>query len=44
LQQAGIGTGGGAPMLAFSEMNTLMGFPDVHAFEKRYGLLEGRST
>ena len=24
-------------MLPFSEMNTLMGFPAVHAFEKRYG-------
>ena len=44
LQQAGIGTGSGAPMLAFSEMNALMGFPAVHAFEKRYGLLQSRSA
>jgi 2,3-dimethylmalate lyase len=38
LKQHGTATGGNAPMLAFSEMNTLMGFPTVHAFEKRYGL------
>jgi 2-methylisocitrate lyase-like PEP mutase family enzyme len=37
LGRAGIGTGAEAPMLPFSEMNTLMGFPAVHAFEKRYG-------
>ena len=43
LQQCGIGTGSGAPMLPFSEMNTLMGFPAVHAFEKRYGLADNRS-
>jgi hypothetical protein len=24
-------------MLPFADMNTLMGFPAVHAFEKRYG-------
>ena len=29
----GIGTGGAAAMLPFSEMNALMGFPAVHAFE-----------
>lgn len=34
----GIGTGSGAPMLPFAEMNTLMGFPAVHAFERRYGV------
>src|SRR6202034_999942 len=38
LKTAGIGTGSQAPMLPFSDMNTLMGFPAVHAFEKRYGL------
>ena len=38
LREAGIGTGGEAPMLPFSEMNTLMGFPAVHAFEKRFGV------
>ena len=37
LRQRGIGTGSAAPMLPFAEMNTLMGFPAVHAFEKRYG-------
>jgi 2-methylisocitrate lyase-like PEP mutase family enzyme len=37
LRQRGIGTGSTAPMLPFAAMNTLMGFPDVHAFEKRYG-------
>jgi 2-methylisocitrate lyase-like PEP mutase family enzyme len=42
LKTAGIGTGSGAPMLPFSEMNTLMGFPAVHAFEKRYGLDRSR--
>jgi 2,3-dimethylmalate lyase len=42
LKQQGIGTGSGAPMLPFAEMNTLMGFPAVHAFEKRYGLADGR--
>jgi hypothetical protein len=39
LRTAGIGTGSGAPMLPFAEMNSLMGFPAVHAFEKRYGLI-----
>ena len=43
LKQQGIGTGSAAPMLPFSEMNVLMGFPAVHAFEKRYGLLDSRS-
>jgi 2,3-dimethylmalate lyase len=38
LQERGIGTGSGAPMLTFSEMNALMGFPAVHAFEQRYGV------
>ncbi len=37
LRQRGIGTGSAAPMLPFAEMNALMGFPAVHAFEKRYG-------
>ncbi|WP_424139760.1 isocitrate lyase/PEP mutase family protein [Roseomonas chloroacetimidivorans] len=37
IKASGIGTGSAAPMLPFSEMNTLMGFPAVHALEKRYG-------
>ncbi len=40
LKTHGIGTGGEAPMLPFAEMNTLMGFPAVHAFEQRYGLAD----
>ena len=40
LKARGIGTGSAAPMLPFAEMNTLMGFPAVHAFEKRYGVGE----
>ena len=43
LKRQGIGTGSAAPMLPFSEMNALMGFPAVHAFEKRYGLGDGRA-
>ena len=42
LKSAGIGTGSEAPMMAFSDMNTLMGFPAVHAFEKRHGLSDSR--
>ena len=38
LRSTGIGTGGEAPMLPFAEMNALMGFPAVHAFEQRYGV------
>jgi 2,3-dimethylmalate lyase len=38
LKRQGIGTGGEAPLLPFAETNALMGFPAVHAFEKRYGL------
>ncbi len=38
LKSEGIGTGSAAPMLPFSEMNRLMGFPAVHEFEKRHGL------
>lgn len=40
LKANGIGTGSEAPMLPFAEMNTLMGFPAVHAFEQRYGLTD----
>jgi 2-methylisocitrate lyase-like PEP mutase family enzyme len=36
LGQVGIGTGAEAEMLPFAEMNTLMGFPAVHAFERKY--------
>jgi 2-methylisocitrate lyase-like PEP mutase family enzyme len=41
LKQTGIGTGG-AELLPFSEMNELMGFPAVHAFEKRHGRTDER--
>ena len=37
LRAAGIGTGGPAPMLPFGDMNALMGFPAVHAFERKWG-------
>ena len=37
LRSAGVGTGGEQPMLPFAEMNALMGFPAVHAFEQKYG-------
>lgn len=40
LKAAGTATGSEAPMLPFTDMNTLMGFPAVHAFEKRYGLAD----
>ncbi len=43
LKKAGIGTGGGAPLLPFAEMNTLMGFPAVHAFERRHGSTDARA-
>jgi 2,3-dimethylmalate lyase len=42
LKSTGIGTGSQAPMLPFAEMNKLMGFPAVHAFEQRYGRAEGQ--
>jgi hypothetical protein len=42
LRTEGIGTGSQAPMLPFAEMNQLMGFPAVHAFEKRHGLSGSR--
>jgi 2-methylisocitrate lyase-like PEP mutase family enzyme len=38
LKKAGTSAGSPVPMLPFSEMNTLMGFPAVHAFESRYGV------
>jgi 2,3-dimethylmalate lyase len=38
LKSAGTGAGSQAPMMPFAEMNNLMGFPAVHAFESRYGL------
>lgn len=37
LRTAGLGTGGPAPLLGFGEMNALMGFPAVHAFERKWG-------
>jgi 2,3-dimethylmalate lyase len=43
LKQEGIGTGSAAPMLHFSEMNRVMGFPAIHALERRYGLEDGRT-
>lgn len=42
LKQAGIGTGGDTRLLPFAEMNTLMGFPAVHAFERRHGRTDAR--
>ena len=42
LKAVGIGTGGPAALLPFEEMNALMGFPAVHAFERRHGVPEGR--
>jgi 2,3-dimethylmalate lyase len=42
LKNSGIGTGSEAPMLPFAEMNKLMGFPAVHAFERRYGRSESQ--
>ncbi len=44
LRQRGTGKGSPAPMLPFAEMNTLMGFPAVHAFEKRYGRIEANAA
>ena len=38
LKAAGIGTGGPAPLLPFEEMNALMGFPAVNAFERKHGV------
>ncbi len=31
-------------MLPFAEMNALMGFPAVHAFEQRYGAQAEHAT
>jgi 2-methylisocitrate lyase-like PEP mutase family enzyme len=42
LRSAGTSTGSAAPMLPFTEMNALMGFPAVHAFESRYGVQHSR--
>lgn len=36
LKQTGIGSGGPVTLLPFSEMNALMGFPRVHAFEAQW--------
>lgn len=44
LRTAGIGTGSAAPMLPFAEMNALMGFPAVHAFESRFGVQRSRAA
>jgi 2-methylisocitrate lyase-like PEP mutase family enzyme len=43
LRQAGIGTGGAAKLLEFSEMNALMGFAAVHEFERRHGQTDARA-
>jgi 2-methylisocitrate lyase-like PEP mutase family enzyme len=43
LKSDGIGTGSEAPLLPFADMNRLMGFPAVHAFEQRYGLTHPRT-
>jgi len=37
------GSAKGNSMLPFAEMNALMGFPAVHAFEQRYGATEARA-
>ena len=37
LRSKGVGAGSEAPMMPFSEMNALMGFPAVHEFERRWG-------
>jgi 2-methylisocitrate lyase-like PEP mutase family enzyme len=42
LRAEGVSTGSPAPLLPFAEMNTLMGFPAVHAFEARYGVPQTR--
>jgi 2-methylisocitrate lyase-like PEP mutase family enzyme len=44
LKERGTGKGSNAPMLPFAEMNTLMGFPAVHAFEKRHGATDSRAA
>jgi 2-methylisocitrate lyase-like PEP mutase family enzyme len=44
LKQHGSGKDSPAPMLPFAEMNTLMGFPAVHAFEQRYGRPEAHAA
>ena len=44
LRAAGTGTGSPAPLLPFAEMNARMGFPAVHAFERRYGVPQGRAA
>ena len=42
LKATGIGTGGPAEMMPFSEMNALMGFAAVHEFERRHGQTDAR--
>jgi 2,3-dimethylmalate lyase len=44
LKAHGTAKGAAAPMLPFAEMNKLMGFPAVHAFEERYGRIEARAA
>lgn len=39
---AGIGTNGPAELMPFAEMNTLMGFPAVHEFERKHGQTDAR--
>ncbi len=43
IKQAGIGTGSNTKLLPFNEMNTLMGFPAVHDFERRHGNTDARA-
>jgi 2-methylisocitrate lyase-like PEP mutase family enzyme len=43
LKATGLGTDSGVPMLPFAEMNALMGFPAVHAFETRHGFEDRRA-
>jgi 2-methylisocitrate lyase-like PEP mutase family enzyme len=40
LREHGSSTGSAAPLMPFSEMNTLMGFPAVHEFERRHGKVD----
>ncbi len=44
LRASGIGAGGTQPMLPFAEMNALMGFPAIHAFERKWGTQTARAA
>ena len=38
-----LGSESEATMLPFAQMNALIGFPAVHAFERRYGVPQDRA-